>query len=280
MISLYYILNFVLIGIYPISRIFRLLNFFILDIPDELGTTRENSIFYTIMAFTVIKYLRSYSTLQFLSSLFFTIKVALITSYLFVDVKISLLYAGACLVIFVLCSEPKFNGRTKIQDIEDIKEFEELVGVKFRDNDDGDIIEELNERFKRKQQVKEKSKKIQNYKITEMFFAEFYVDWADTCNYTKEIWANFSCKYTTKGLKFISINLAKIPRLAECYRINTSAMSRQLPTVILFEDGEEAQRFPPIDEKTNKIPKVLKYGKKELQSYFDLEKRYLATRDL
>jgi hypothetical protein len=41
-------------------------------------------------------------------------------------------------------------------------------------------------------------------------------------------------------------------------------MSRQLPTVILFEDGEEALRFPPIEEKTNKIPKVLKYGKKEL----------------
>lgn len=63
MISLYYILNFLLIGIYPISRIFRLLNFFILDVPDELGTTRENSIFYTIMAFAVIKYLRSYSTI-------------------------------------------------------------------------------------------------------------------------------------------------------------------------------------------------------------------------
>ena len=63
MISLYYILNFLLIGIYPISRIFRLLNFFILDAPDELGTTRENSIFYTIMAFAVIKYLRSYSTI-------------------------------------------------------------------------------------------------------------------------------------------------------------------------------------------------------------------------
>lgn len=26
-----------------------------------------------------------------------------------------------------------------------------------------------------------------NYKTTEMIFAEFYVDWADTCNYVKTI---------------------------------------------------------------------------------------------
>lgn len=63
MVSMYYVLNFLVIGIYPISRIFRMVNFFILDLPDELGTTRENSIFYTIMAFTLVKYLRSYSTI-------------------------------------------------------------------------------------------------------------------------------------------------------------------------------------------------------------------------
>lgn len=111
---MYYILNFIIIGIYPVSRMFRLLNFYVLDAPDELGTTRENSIFYTIMAFALIKYLRSYSMIQYLSSLFFTIKIALITSYLFVDPKICLMYAGSCLIIWLLCSEPKFSGKTKI----------------------------------------------------------------------------------------------------------------------------------------------------------------------
>lgn len=76
------------------------------------------------------------------------------------------------------------------------------------------------------------------------------------------------------------INLAKLPYLSECYRINTSGISRQLPTLIMFEDGEEAGRFPPIDPVTRKIPKVLKYGKREILNYFDIEKRYLATRDL
>ncbi|CAD8212289.1 unnamed protein product [Paramecium octaurelia] len=110
-----------------------------------------------------------------------------------------------------------------------------------------------------------------------MVFAEFYIDWADT--YQGNLGQSFMQIYN-KWIEIYLINLAKIPRLAECYRINTRAMSRQLPSVILFEDGEEAQRFPLIDEKPNKIPKVLKYGQKELQSYFDLEKGYLATRDL
>lgn len=63
---LYYILNIAVISIYPISRMFRWFNFNILDNPDELGLTRENTIFYTIIAFIAIKYFKSYSRLQFL----------------------------------------------------------------------------------------------------------------------------------------------------------------------------------------------------------------------
>lgn len=62
-------------------------------------------------------------------------------------------------------------------------------------------------------------------------FCEFYVSWADTCTYvnnkylqisfnffkTKEIWAEYSLKYTTKRLNFISVDLQRIPKLAEVY---------------------------------------------------------------
>lgn len=37
-------------------------------------------------------------------------------------------------------------------------------------------------------------------------------------------------------------------------------------------------RFPPIDEKTKKIGKVMKYESKGLAKYFDLEQRYLESR--
>lgn len=47
----------------------------------------------------------------------------------------------------------------------------------------------------------------------------------------------------------------------------------------MFEDGEEAIRFPPID-KDGKVPKVVKYDYKILLRYFDLESRYIETRDI
>jgi hypothetical protein len=52
-----------------------------------------------------------------------------------------------------------------------------------------------------------------------------------------------------------------VPDLAKRYSINTSGVSRQLPTLILFEDGVEKERFPPYDEKTKRYMKVLKYDK-------------------
>jgi hypothetical protein len=45
-------------------------------------------------------------------------------------------------------------------------------------------------------------------------------------------------------------------------------MSRQLPTAILFKDGKELRRFPPLNEK-GVAPRVLKFDKAEIAKYFD-----------
>ena len=50
--------------------------------------------------------------------------------------------------------------------------------------------------------------------------------------------------------------------------------------MILFEDGKEIIRFPlAADDKNAKdYSNVSNYKEKELIKYFDLDKRYLATR--
>lgn len=50
--------------------------------------------------------------------------------------------------------------------------------------------------------------------------------------------------------------------------------------MILFEDGVEYLRFPLNDLKTGKTAYVNEYNEKELIKYFDLDKRFLATRDI
>lgn len=70
-------------------------------------------------------------------------------------------------------------------------------------------------------------------------------------------------------MKFITVNVCKFPELAQSYNINNSGFSKQLPTVMIIEDGEEKLRFPPVD-KDNKVAKVAKYDYKILLRYFDL----------
>lgn len=92
----------------------HLLNFRNLDNPDELGLTRENTIFYTIIAFIVIKWFRRYSMAQFLSDVFYTIKLALTSGYLLVDVRAALGYSTACLTVWLFFKQPLYNGPNNI----------------------------------------------------------------------------------------------------------------------------------------------------------------------
>jgi hypothetical protein len=45
----------------------------------------------------------------------------------------------------------------------------------------------------------------------------------------------------------------------------------------LFDRGVEQKRFPPVN-KSGVIANVLKYDYNSIVDYFELEKRYLATR--
>ena len=42
----------------------------------------------------------------------------------------------------------------------------------------------------------------------------------------------------TDQLQFLSVNVSKAPEIAEKYQINTSGFTKQLPTVMIIEDGE------------------------------------------
>lgn len=57
-------------------------------------------------------------------------------------------------------------------------------------------------------------------------------------------------------------------------------MGNQLPSLVLLEDGVENLRFPPIDEETGKVGRVINYKERELVKYFDLDTRCLATQNL
>jgi len=60
-----------------------------------------------------------------------------------------------------------------------------------------------------------------------VWFVEFYANFAETCVYTRSLWAEFSRKYNCDELQFADVNLEKNKLLAEKDFINISGVSRQ-----------------------------------------------------
>ena len=77
----------------------------------------------------------------------------------------------------------------------------------------------------------------------------------------------------------ILVNVVGNEGLAKKFRINVTGMSRQLPSLLLFENGKEVVRFPPFD-KQGRVGKVLRFKEKEIIKYLELDKRFLATNKL
>ena len=102
--------------------------------------------------------------------------------------------------------------------------------------------------------------------------------WNDNCTFTYPIWAEFSNDFTTPNMRFGEIDIQINENVAKQYQVNLSGLVGQLPCLILFEDGKEKLRFPPIDMANGKYARVTQYKAKELIKYFDLDKRYVATR--
>ena len=67
------------------------------------------------------------------------------------------------------------------------------------------------------------------------------------------------------------------------FKIKTKIIDKELPTIIIFEDGKAIQRFPPnpADDNYSLIKKrfknLLSYQRNSLISYFDLENRFYST---
>ena len=67
------------------------------------------------------------------------------------------------------------------------------------------------------------------------------------------------------------IDVGRYPEVAEKYHINTSPLTRQLPTMILFQDGKETGRVPAII--SGQIQKFV-FREEEIISTFDLNNIY------
>jgi hypothetical protein len=198
---------------------------------------------------------------EFLSIVFSFSHYAIMFLFYLIDFRYLAYYALIAFILWLVLKLPRYSGPSKIVKLKNEKEFREFITPKS---------EKTN--AKRREGAKKNYSEVYS---TMVIFQAFY---DDNCTFTYPLWADFSNKFSTEKLKFGEIDVLKNEEVAKDHKINLSGLAGQLPALILYQDGIELLRFPPLDVSTGNYAKVNKYKSKELIKYFDLDKRYVASR--
>ncbi|CAF0932804.1 unnamed protein product [Rotaria sp. Silwood1] len=82
------------------------------------------------------------------------------------------------------------------------------------------------------------------------WFVCFYAPWSPPCQNFSSVFVDLSTRFgDLKTFKFVKFDVNRYQAEAAKFKIDTSTFSKQLPTVILFQDGKEVKRRPQIDVK-------------------------------
>lgn len=106
----------------------------------------------------------------------------------------------------------------------------------------------------------------------------FYAPWSPPCKDFTPVFAELSNKFGgLNNLKFAKFDANLYPDIANKFDISTSSLSRQLPTVILFEKGVETKRRPFIDSKGKVFNYIMSY--ENIVKDFNLNKIYFECKN-
>lgn len=106
----------------------------------------------------------------------------------------------------------------------------------------------------------------------------FYAPWSPPSNDFAPVFAEISNKFGgLNNLKFAKFDCNLYPDIAKKHNISTSSLSKQFPTLILFEKGVETKRRPFVDSKASVYKFVFSY--ENVVKEFDLNKVYYECKN-
>jgi thiol-disulfide isomerase/thioredoxin len=208
------VLNFLAIGSYAFIHDLIVGECANLQTIDMLGTSREQQILFTLGLYLFLKFRQAPTLESFLGKFFMYTKLSILVLTGLCDIRIFTGYAIVFLILFVTVKEKAYEGPSKIGNLRNKLTFET------------EVMGDLSGAYT---------------------LVEFYTVWADTCVRFSSLFAKLSLRYSSENLKFKKVDLGLTPALASQYDIDISVTSGQLPTLILFQNGEPVtlHRLPP-----------------------------------
>lgn len=216
---------------------------------------RENEILFFLLVVVMIRSRKTGSTvsmISYFSNAFVYAKVANLILFFRSDPRFGLTFLLVFIFQAILLPEPSYKGPANI--------------VYFRTKNA--LSEEL----------------ARDPKVT--WLVTFYAAWSPSSVTFGPTFSKLSNDYGLLNLKFGKIDCGRFPEVAATYHVNTSALTTQLPTIIMFQDGKEVGRVPSII--SGKVQKFL-FREEDIVNVFDLnnlfqgckkDKRYIAKKSV
>ncbi|VDO97242.1 unnamed protein product [Soboliphyme baturini] len=170
---------------------------------------REYQVLLLLAVIIYSKNRRATSWVHYLSNVFLFTKVANMVLFYWCGAQYCILYGICILVVWVLFPEPAYTGPETISYLP------------------GPVLKE----------------EIENNKDV-IWLVEFYSTWSSMCHHFVPVFAELSNQYSLKNLRFAKLDVCRYKNEAIFFGVNCQSDSRQLPTLILFQDGKEKLRRP------------------------------------
>lgn len=204
---------------------------------------REVEILMFLSAIVMMKNRRAITVEQHVGNIILFSKVANMILFFRLDVRMGLLYLTLCIVFLMTCKPPLYMGP------EYIKYFSDKT-----------IDDELD----------------RDGRVT--WIVEFFANWSPECQSFASVYADLSLKYNCAGLKFGKVDIGRYGEVSKKYKVSASPLSKQLPSLVLFQGGKELMRRPQVDKKGRAVS--WSFTEENIIREFNLNELYQKSKKL
>ncbi|NXS50727.1 TMX2 protein, partial [Balaeniceps rex] len=201
---------------------------------------REVEILMFLSAIVMMKNRRSITVEQHIGNIFMFSKVANAILFFRLDIRMGLLYLTLCIVFLMTCKPPLYMGPEYIKYFSD-----KTIDVSIPSPGGyrgGSACHSPLSLAPPRQEELDRDKRV-------TWIVEFFANWSSECQSFAPIFADLSLKYNCSGLHFGKVDVGRYTDVSTRYKVSTSPLTKQLPTLILFQGGTETMRRPQIDKK-------------------------------
>uniref|UniRef100_A0A669C4N8 Thioredoxin-related transmembrane protein 2b n=1 Tax=Oreochromis niloticus TaxID=8128 RepID=A0A669C4N8_ORENI len=204
---------------------------------------REVEILMFLSAIVMMKNRRAITVEQHVGNIILFSKVANVILFFRLDIRMGLLYLTLCIVFLMTCKPPLYMGPEYIKYFSDKTIDDELA----RDS-----------------------------RVT--WIVEFFANWSPECQSFASVYADLSLKYNCAGLKFGKVDIGRYGEVSKKYKVSASPLSKQLPSLVLFQGGKEVMRRPQVDKKGRAVS--WSFTEENIIREFNLNELYQKSKKL